>query len=255
MDRSRGARRGPAGLAACAAIGAAVLLGGPAGRPAMPDAPTTADDAYREARLRMVRDQIERRGVREPRVLEAMRTVPRHLFVPEALRSRAYEDNPLPIGEGQTISQPYIVAFMTEAVRPGAGDRILEVGTGSGYQAAVLASVVSRVVSVEILPELASSSRARLLDLGYRNVTVRQGDGFRGWPEQAPFDGIVVTAAPGSVPQPLVEQLRVGGRLVIPVGDAEQQLIRVTRTETGVERETLLPVRFVPMTGEADRTN
>jgi protein-L-isoaspartate(D-aspartate) O-methyltransferase len=241
-------------LAACAGIGAAVLaLGGPAGRPTMPDAPTSADDPFREARRRMVRDQVERRGVRDPRVLEAMRTVPRHRFVPEPLRARAYEDNPLPIGEGQTISQPYIVAFMTEALRPRPADRVLEVGTGSGYQAAVLASVVSRVFSVEILPALAESSRVRLQELGYRNVTVRQGDGYRGWPGEAPFDGIVVTAAPGAVPRPLIDQLRVGGRLVIPVGGVEQELIRLTRTETGIERETLLPVRFVPMTGEADR--
>jgi protein-L-isoaspartate(D-aspartate) O-methyltransferase len=255
MDRSRGARRALPLLAACATIGAAVLaLGGPDGRPAMPDAPTTADDPYREARRRMVRDQIERRGVRDPRVLEAMRAVPRHLFVPESLRPRAYEDTPLPIGEGQTISQPYIVAFMTEALRPEPGDRVLEVGTGSGYQAAVLGSIVSQVYSIEILPALAATARARLQDLGWRNVRVRQGDGYRGWPEEAPFDGIMVTAAPGTVPQPLIDQLKEGGRLVIPVGTGEQQLVRLTRTATGIERETLLPVRFVPMTGEADRT-
>jgi protein-L-isoaspartate(D-aspartate) O-methyltransferase len=197
----------------------------------------------------MVRDQIERRGVRDPGVLDAMTRVPRHLFVPEALRGRAYEDGPLPIGHGQTISQPYIVAFMTEAIRPQPTDRVLEIGTGSGYQAAVLALVAREVISIEILPELGESARSRLRELGYDNVTVRIGDGYAGHPDEAPFDAILVTAAPVEVPPVLLEQLKVGGRMVIPVGDKEQHLLRLTRTREGFERENLLPVRFVPMTG------
>ncbi len=215
----------------------------------MSDPQAQTADRHAPVRERMVREQIERRGVRDPAVLDAMTTVPRHLFVPEAYRARAHEDGPLPIGQGQTISQPYIVAFMTAAIRPRPEDRVLEVGTGSGYQAAVLASIVAEVYSIEIIPELGESARRLLADLGYDNVTVRIGDGHAGWPDRAPFDAIVVTAAPGDVPPKLLEQLRVGGRLVIPVGDAEQHLIRVTRTRDGYQRETLLPVRFVPMTG------
>ncbi len=252
MDQFRGARRGAVLLAVCAVVGTAhPSLGGPTGRPEMPEATTIGKDPYLGARRRMVREQIERRGVRDGRVLAAMAGVPRHLFVPEALRERAYEDGPLPIGGGQTISQPYIVAFMTEAARPGPGDRVLEVGTGSGYQAAVLASIVAHVYTIEIRPELAQEARARLAALGYRNVTVRVGDGHAGWPEEAPFDAIVVTAAPEVVPPALVGQLASGGRLVIPIGSEDQQLVRLTRTAEGVERETLLPVRFVPMTGSA----
>ncbi|MFQ5876954.1 MAG: protein-L-isoaspartate(D-aspartate) O-methyltransferase [Acidobacteriota bacterium] len=211
------------------------------------------DDPFVRARQRMVREQIEARGIRDPRVLEAMRRVPRHLFVPEPWRSRAYEDGPLPIGEGQTISQPYIVAFMTEALRPRSTDRILEVGTGSGYQAAVLASIVARVFTVEILPGLGEQARRLLHELNYDNVEVRIGDGHAGWPEHAPFDAIIVTAAPEEVPPALIDQLVTGGRLVIPVGRREQHLIRLTRTAEGVERETLLPVRFVPLTGGGSR--
>ena len=206
-------------------------------------------DIYAPARQQMVRDQIERRGVRDRGVLDAMTRVPRHLFVPEALRGRAYEDGPLPIGHGQTISQPYIVAFMTEAIRPQPTDRVLEIGTGSGYQAAVLALVSREVISIEILPELGESARSRLRELGYDNVTVRIGDGYAGSPDEAPFDAILVTAAPVEVPPGLLEQLKVGGRMVIPVGDKEQHLLRLTRTSEGFERENLLPVRFVPMTG------
>jgi protein-L-isoaspartate(D-aspartate) O-methyltransferase len=220
------------------------------------DSISDSRDPFTVARQRMVRDQIERRGVKDRRVLRAMETVPRHLFVPEELRDRAHDDSPLPIGEGQTISQPYIVAFMTEAIRPAPGDRVLEVGTGSGYQAAVVAGLVSEVFTMEIRPDLAESARKRLADLGYGNVTVKAGDGFRGWPEHAPYDAIIVTAAPQEIPTPLVEQLKPGGRLVIPIGPRDsdvQQLVRLTRTAEGTARETLLPVRFVPMTGEARR--
>ena len=221
---------------------------------AMPeDAASSADPSGDNLRA-MVATQIEGRGIRDARVLEAMRRVPRQRFVPENLRSRAFEDNPLPLGQGQTISQPYIVAFMTEAARLRPGERVLEVGTGSGYQAAVLSAVGARVYSIEILAELAESARRTLKDTGYGDVSVRTGDGFRGWPEEAPFDAIVVTAAPEEVPEPLLAQLKPGGRLIIPLGSGHQDLLRVTRTPSGYQRETLLPVRFVPMTGEARRS-
>jgi len=209
-----------------------------------------ADDRAAE-RAAMVADQIEARGVRDPLVLAAMRRVPRHRLVPEDVRPLAYADHPLPIGSGQTISQPYVVALMTEALGLAGGERVLEVGTGSGYQAAVLAEIAGEVRTVEIVPELAQRAARDLAALGYRNVHVREGDGYRGWPERAPFDAIVVTAAPDHVPQPLVDQLAVGGRLVIPVGDRDQELLVLERTPDGVERRTLTPVRFVPMTGEA----
>jgi len=231
------------------ALVAGFLIGGRiAGIAATQNAPA---DPFTGMRMRMVEEQIERRGVRDPRVLEAMRTVPRHLFVPAELRDRAYDDAPLPIGDGQTISQPYIVAFMTEAARVKPGDRVLEVGTGSGYQAAVLAATGVEVMSIEIIPGLAERARRALAEAGYTKVVVRTGDGFRGWPEAAPFDAVLVTAAPDEVPPPLLDQLKVGGVLVIPVGTGTQELIRVTRTAAGYERESLLPVRFVPMTGEA----
>lgn len=214
--------------------------------------PASSSDPFLAMRQRMVEQQIEARGVRDARVLEAMRTVPRHLFVPATDRDRAYDDAPQPIGSGQTISQPYIVAFMTEAAAIGPGDRVLEVGTGSGYQAAVLAAVGAEVFSIEILPALAERARGDLKSAGYAGVQVRTGDGWAGWPEAAPFDAILVTAAPTTVPQALVMQLKVGGRMVIPLGTGTQELVRITRTARGDERETLLPVRFVPMTGRAD---
>jgi protein-L-isoaspartate(D-aspartate) O-methyltransferase len=199
----------------------------------------------------MVVEQIERRGVRDGRVLAAMRKVPRHLFVPSEEQGYAYADTPLPIGYRQTISQPYIVAFMTEALELKPQDRVLEIGTGSGYQTAVLAELVQEVYSIDIVAPLAQQAEERLRRLGYTNVRIRVGDGYRGWPEAAPFDAIMVTAAPDHVPQPLVDQLREGGRLVVPVGRWEQDLVRLRRTPKGIHRETLLPVRFVPMTGEA----
>lgn len=203
-------------------------------------------------RERMVEADIAARGVRDPRVLEAMRQVPRHRFVDLPDARAAYGDHPLPIGGGQTISQPYMVAYMTELVRPEPGDRALEVGTGSGYQAAVLSPLVDHVYTVEIVPELARQAADLLAELGYGNVTVRQGDGWAGWPEQAPFDVIVVTAAPDRVPPALLEQLAPGGRMVVPVGPvhAVQELRLIEKTATGELRErTTAPVRFVPMTG------
>lgn len=205
------------------------------------------DALFQMKRNDMISDQIARRGVKDPAVLEAMRRVERHRFVPEDLRAAAYEDHPLPIGSGQTISQPYIVAYMTELLALKTGDRVLEIGTGSGYQAAVLAEIASEVYSVEILPELATSAAQRLGSLGYNNVCVRQGDGYRGWPEHAPYDAIMVTAAPPEVPPDLLGQLKTGGRLVVPVGAESQHVLLITRTAEGVESKTLIPVRFVPM--------
>jgi protein-L-isoaspartate(D-aspartate) O-methyltransferase len=210
-------------------------------------------DAQRRAREQMVQQQIAARGVRDPRVLQAMRDVPRHLFVPPEMQQHAYQDTPLPIGYGQTISQPYIVGFMTEALKLKPQDRVLEVGTGSGYQAAILSVLVREVYSIEIVEPLATQAAERLKRLGYANVKVRAGDGFQGWPEAAPFDAIIVTAAPDHVPKPLLDQLAPGGRLVIPVGEFFQTLKRIVRTDRGFKTEELLPVRFVPMTGEAQK--
>jgi protein-L-isoaspartate(D-aspartate) O-methyltransferase len=214
---------------------------------------STPTDGYREARERMVREQIAARGVKDERVLAALSRVPRHELVPAELRESAYQDRPLPIGMGQTISQPYVVAYMTEQLGLEGGERVLEVGTGSGYQAAVLAELAKEVYSIEIVPELGARARADLARLGYTNVQVRIGDGYRGWPEHAPFDAIIVTAAPGHVPQPLVDQLAVGGRMVLPVGEWEQQLLLIERDERGLRRERLIDVRFVPMRGEAEQ--
>jgi protein-L-isoaspartate(D-aspartate) O-methyltransferase len=220
--------------------------------PASPRPAIQESSAQRNARERMVMEQIAWRGVRDRRVLDALRKVPRHLFVPPVMQPYAYQDTPLPIGHGQTISQPYIVGFMSEALKLKAQDRVLEIGTGSGYQAAVLSLLVQEVYSIEIVEPLGKSASARLQSLGYTNVKVRIGDGYRGWPEAAPFDAIIVTAAPGHTPQPLLDQLAPGGRLVIPVGKDVQTLVRVRRTPKGFHKERLLPVRFVPMTGEAE---
>ncbi len=202
----------------------------------------------------MVREQIEARGVDNPRVLEALRKVPRHLFVPQQFESQAYADGPLPIGHGQTISQPYVVAFMSKELELKPEDKVLEIGTGSGYQAAVLAELAKEVYSIEIVEPLAREARERLERLGYTNVRVRVGDGYRGWPEAAPFDAIIVTAAPDHVPPVLLDQLREGGRMVLPLGRGyEQDLVKIHRTEKGLKQEVLLPVRFVPMVGEAQK--
>ena len=190
--------------------------------------------------------------MRDARVLEAMRKVPRHRFMPESQRAHAYDDRPLPIAHGQTISQPYIVALMSELADVKPGDTVLEVGTGSGYHAAVLAEMGVKVFSIEIIEPLAKQATATLSGLGYGNkVEVRHGDGYAGWPERAPFDAVIVTAAPPKIPKPLKQQLKVGGRLVIPVGKHYQSLIRVTRTKDGFREESVIPVRFVPMTGKA----
>jgi protein-L-isoaspartate(D-aspartate) O-methyltransferase len=221
-----------------------------------PGAAGDADDADLRAQRDRLVEIVRAGGVSEPAVLAAMRTVPRHRFVPPAWRAQAYEDIPLPIGFGQTISQPYVVALMTARIRPRPGLRVLEIGTGSGYQAAVLATCVApggTVDSIEIVPELGRRAESLLRDLGYRNVNVRVGDGYEGWPEHAPFDAIVLTAAPTHVPKPLLDQLKLGGRLVAPVGGDghEQKLLVMTRTEQGLSTEVAAYVRFVPMTGKA----
>jgi protein-L-isoaspartate(D-aspartate) O-methyltransferase len=203
-----------------------------------------------EARQRMVAEQMRRRDIRDPRVLEVMERVPRHRFVPEAERSSAYADHPIAIGHGQTISQPYIVAFMSQALQLRPTDKVLEIGTGSGYQAAILGELAEEVYTIEIVEPLAASATRILAELGYRNVHVRAGNGYAGWPEQAPFDRIMVTAAPDSVPPALIEQLKIGGLMAIPVGTVIQELQILKKTETGMEMLQTLPVRFVPMTGK-----
>jgi protein-L-isoaspartate(D-aspartate) O-methyltransferase len=203
-------------------------------------------DFARERRL-MTDVQIRARGVRDPLVLDAMGRVPRHLFVPEGLRPHAYADEPLPIGDGQTISQPYIVAYMTAALRLGGGERVLEIGTGSGYQTAVLAEIAGEVRTIEIVEPLALRARAVLESLGYENIHFRVGDGSQGWPEAGPFDGIIVTAAAPVLPAALEAQLAVGGRMIAPVGTDLQELILVRRTSKGWDRDRLLAVRFVPL--------
>lgn len=224
-------------LAAGAAVAAASVL-------------VAAQDPWAARRERMVEGQVAARGVRDSATLAALRSVPRHAFVPDRYTQAAYDDRPLPIGLGQTISQPYIVGYMTERLRPEASDRVLEVGTGSGYQAAVLAAIVDSVYTIEIFGELARAAEARLDRLGYDNVRVRHGDGYHGWPQAAPFDAVIVTAAAGHIPPALVEQLKPGGRMMIPVGSVHgvQTLILISKAEDGtVTTQSLLPVRFVPL--------
>lgn len=239
----------------CAAITPGSIVSGCSAKPALPGG-STVDPAsgasgaeHDRAREGMVRNQIEARGIRDPRVLAAMRRVPRHLFVPEEVRPAAYEDHPLPIGHEQTISQPFIVAWMSEALQVTPRSRVLEIGTGSGYQAAVLAQIVAEVYTIEIVAPLAESARRTFETLGYTNVHTKHGDGYVGWPEHAPFDAIIVTAAAEQVPQPLIEQLRVGGRLVVPVGGRSgvQRLTVITKGPNGVTRDERMPVRFVPL--------
>jgi protein-L-isoaspartate(D-aspartate) O-methyltransferase len=231
---------------------AASMIGVSAGACAQPAPDANGDRAAQRAR--MVERQLASRDIHDRRVLDAMRAVPRHLFVDPDQAAHAYDDGPLPIGHGQTISQPYIVALMTQLARPEPGDRVLEIGTGSGYQAAVLAKLAAQVYTIEIVEPLAAEAKARLQRLGYDNVTVRAGDGYAGWPEHAPFDVVILTAAPEEVPAPLIEQLKPGGRLVAPVGSAfmGQELRLIEKRADGSLRTTRsAPVRFVPFTGKA----
>ena len=223
---------------------------------AAPPIAAPGTDPYVAARQRMVTEQLlpPSRDITNARVLAVMGRVPRHEFVPERQRGQAYQDHPLPIGHGQTISQPYVVAFMTQELDPKRTDRVLEIGTGSGYQAAVLAEMAAEVYTIEIVKELAERASADLKRLGYTNVHVRAGDGYKGWAEAAPFDSIIVTCAPEGVPEPLVAQLKEGGRMIIPVGSGWGQDLVLLRKRGGkVERSAVLPVRFVPMTGEAQQ--
>ncbi len=208
---------------------------------------TNGQENFDALRERMVDTQIRRRNIQNEEVLQAMRRVPRHLFVPDDVRPFAYEDRPLPIGRGQTISQPYIVAYMTEALRLSPALTVLEVGTGSGYQAAVLADIVTQVYTIEIIPDLADTARRALAQAGYRNVEVRAGNGYLGWTERAPFDRIIVTAAPPEIPQSLVDQLAIGGIMVVPVGTTHQEIVVVTKTASGATEQRTIEVRFVPM--------
>ncbi len=199
----------------------------------------------------MVKEQLLARGISDQSVIQAMREVPRHEFVLADDSAEAYDDHPLPIGYGQTISQPYVVAYMTEALHVEKRERVLEIGTGSGYQAAILANLGAEVFTIEIIEELAERARQTFHRLGIPHVTSRAGDGYQGWPEEAPFDAIILTAAPEHVPQPLMDQLALGGRMILPLGKTLQRLIILTKTSTGIQRNELLPVAFVPMTGEA----
>jgi protein-L-isoaspartate(D-aspartate) O-methyltransferase len=208
------------------------------------------NDRFEQMRHKMVEYQIKARGIQDARVLEVLRKIPRHLFVPENLKDQAYNDEPLPIGSGQTISQPYIVAYMTEQLHLEGTERVLEIGTGSGYQAAVLAELVQRVYSIEIIPELSYQAQKVLDILGYTNIEFKIGNGYFGWPDAAPFDAIIVTAAPEKIPQTLIDQLKIGGRMIIPVGDFFQNLYLVEKKEDGIKKENKLPVRFVPLQNE-----
>lgn len=212
--------------------------------------PIHSEIDYTTSRTEMVKTQIVSRGVKDKRVLDAMLKVERHRFVPVRYRRRAYNDYPLPIGDGQTISQPYIVALMTELLELKSTDRVLEIGTGSGYQAAVLGELAGEVYSIEIIETLAGQSKKLLKKLKYKNVHIRAGDGFAGWPEKAPFNGIIVTCAPTKIPEPLKNQLAEGGRMVIPVGDYSQELVLVTKKNGKLSHKSIIPVRFVPMTGQ-----
>ena len=212
--------------------------------------PAAAQDPYAALRRSMVEEQIRQRGISQPEVLSAMEQVPRHLFVPETMREQAYRDQALSVGSGRTIYQPYIVAYMTSLLALKPGDRVLEIGTGSGYHTAVLSRIAKEVYTIEIVDGIASSAKRRLQELGYRNVQARTGDGYKGWPDKAPFDAILLTAAPPSIPKTLVDQLAVGGRMVVPVGSgAFQDLMVISKTREGIAKRTVIPVRVSPMTG------
>lgn len=211
------------------------------------------DNGFVNERKRMVEEQIISRGIKDKKLLEAMLEVPRHKFVPEEWQEYSYSDGPLPIGYGQTISQPYIVALMTELLGLSSGDKVLEIGTGSGYQAAILSRIGCSVYTVEIVKELSESAENAIIELGYENVHFRVGDGYEGWEEYSPYDAIVVTASPPEIPQPLLDQLKTGGKMVMPVGKDHQELELITKTESGRDIKDIIPVAFVPMTGKAQK--
>ncbi len=211
------------------------------------------EESLQTARSYMVVSQIQRRGIKDLNVINTMLKVKRHLFVPQKMIPYAYHDGAMPIGYEQTISQPYIVALMTELLQIKKDDTVLEIGTGSGYQAAILGELAKEVYSIEIIKALGEKTQKLLKSLKYNNIHLRIGDGYQGWPEHAPFDKIIVTAAPDHVPKPLIEQLKTGGRLVIPVGKSHQKLLLITKDKNGVKRENIIAVRFVPMTGEAEK--
>jgi protein-L-isoaspartate(D-aspartate) O-methyltransferase len=213
----------------------------------MSGSPSKQESWWESRAEKMVETQIVSRGVRDPDVIRVMKQIPRHLFVPERMRDQAYGDHPLPIGSGQTISQPYIVAIMSEYLELTGTEKVLEIGTGSGYQAAVLSRLADTCYSIEVVKELAEEAGEKLAELGYLNVVVKWGDGYKGWPEHAPFDRIIITAAPETVPEQLVSQLAVNGRMVLPVGTNFQELILITRNRKGIQRRNIIPVRFVPM--------
>ncbi len=231
------------------------LLGLPCGAHAQTSGVSKVDaSVQRQAeRTRMVDSQLASRGIKDPRILAVMKKIPRHAFIPPAGHRLAYRDHPVRIGHDQTISQPYIVGFMTEVLSPDEAHRVLEIGTGSGYQAAVLAELVKEVYTIEIVPPLAVRARKRLDQLGYKNIRYRIGDGYQGWPDAGPFDRIILTAAPPKIPAPLLAQLKLGGVMIAPIGRAAQALVKITRTKAGYTRESILPVRFVPMTGRAQK--
>ncbi len=213
---------------------------------------TLSSEDYSKERKEMVEFQIKQRGIKDTLVLNAMAKVERHKFVPPEYRKWAYSDRPLPIGYEQTISQPYIVALMTSLLNLKGEEKILEIGTGSGYQAAILGEIVEEVYTIEIIKPLAESAEKRLKQLGYTNIKVKHGDGYQGWKEYAPFDGIIITCAPPKIPQPLIEQLKIGGKLVVPLGEVYQELIVITKTKEGIERKNIIPVQFVPMRGKIE---
>ncbi|MCH7950095.1 MAG: protein-L-isoaspartate(D-aspartate) O-methyltransferase [Candidatus Dadabacteria bacterium] len=212
------------------------------------------EDRYIERRWDMVENQIVLRGIKDARVLKAMLKVKRHLFVPKEYLDSAYSDKPIPIEKEQTVSQPYMVALMTELLNPSPGKKILEIGTGSGYQSAILAETGCDLYTIEIIEDTAANARKTLEKLGYSNIKYRIGDGYRGWEENAPFEGIIVTAAPADIPDKLIEQLSQGGRMIIPVGDLSQELLLIENTNEGVKRKKITAVRFVPMTGQSNNT-
>ena|SRR3990172_4386455 len=212
--------------------------------------PDTQSSWWKSKAEKMVEEQLRGRDITDKKVLKVMEQTPRHMFMPEYLKYLAYEDHPFPIGHGQTISQPYIVALMTELLKLNGSENVLEIGTGSGYQAAILSKLAAQVYTIEIIPALADEARVRLAQMGYANVRVITGDGYKGLPQFAPFDSIIVTAAPEEIPPALVEQLKTGGKMVIPVGDSIQQLMLITKTSSGIKKESIVPVRFVPMVSE-----